>query len=116
MSQSTGTGAIASAAVSLLSGGAVNNHGLISSAGGPGISFGNKPGAVTNRGLIVGAGGPGISFGNKPGTLTNFGLVVGEATGTRGIGVYMRGGGLVTNEVGGVIRAEGEDGGRFNNR
>jgi hypothetical protein len=84
--QSTGTGAIGSSAVRLVSGGTVTNHGLIESAG-----------------------GRGISFGNKRGTVTNFGSVVSTATGTHGVGVYLQLGGQVTNEAGAVISATGDD-------
>jgi hypothetical protein len=88
--RSTGTGAIASSAVRLVSGG-----------------------AVTNRGLIESAGGRSVSFGNRPGTVTNFGSIVSNATGTPGVGVYLQDGGLVTNAAGGVISAAGDDGVRI---
>jgi hypothetical protein len=86
--QSTGTGAIGSSAVRLVSGGTVTNHGLIDSAGGRGISFGI----------------------DKPGTVTNFGSVTSQATGTAGVGVYLQDGGRVTNKTGGLISADGTDG------
>ena len=85
--QSTGTGAIASPAVALVSGGSVTNHRLIESAGGRGISFYKESGAVTNLGSVVST-----------------------ATGAHGIGIYLQAGGTVTNEAGAVIRAAGADG------
>ncbi|HEX3860168.1 MAG TPA: Ig-like domain-containing protein [Stellaceae bacterium] len=70
-------------AVDLASGGSVINHGLISSAARTGVSL---------------TGG---------GTIDNFGSIVSTApaSGTVGTGVYFGQGGLVTNEVGGVISA-----------
>jgi hypothetical protein len=92
----------------------VLNYGTIQSTGqgeqgGNGVHFASG-GRVTNRGLIESAAQSGILVRYGPGAVTNFGSVVSNATGTSGVGIYLRDGGVVGNRATGTITAAVNDG------
>ena len=85
----------------------VTNTGSIVStnAAGNGVDFGSTNALFTNGqssggGGYVGAGGDGVRFSSGAGTVVNFGTIRGNSD---GVGVYLGGGGAVTNAAAGYV-------------
>jgi FG-GAP-like repeat len=130
----TGTNGYAVATIELSSGGTIENFGTITSAASNAIDisgtvaatisnfglienftsvhaaiYSSTGGIVTNAaGALIASGKPGISFNDTIGTTISFGSVINagtiESTGT-GPAVYFGQGGVVTNQLGGLITA-----------